>query len=543
MTEPTPNQGPNPPGYDGWMVIDLDSHAIVRVNERAQELLGVDVRDLPLALDRLLTETDLALLTKRVLPLVQSGSTWQGGLRLGNLPVELSPSPAMLVPHVRKADGSQPEFATLLFASAAEADAAIVVPDPLTGLPTRSALFPRLDRSVRRNRDTTKLLAVLFLDLDGLKNINDRYGHEVGDTALIETAQRISAHLPAGGLAVRFGGDEFVIIYEDAEDLDDAEHLAQQILDALDEAGDYHAISASIGIAVSRSGEVDANELIRRADTAMYRAKARGGCQLAIFDAEMRTKQRDDETLRSSLLQAISDNGFGVAAQPIFELATGRIYGVELFIRVRDDIPYIANANQLFRLAHEYGEALDAAVLGRALTLATGWQRSLGDAAPRVQINISTQSLAASQFTRRVGDALAGGKIRRGAIAFEIDGRDLATAGERERSTVEGLRELGAPIVVDGFGDRALTLQDLVEWNPTMVKIDASSHSSQVLTGLVRSISTLRMATCVKGIGHQTELRHAVRVGAFAGQGNALTPVRQVERVNTQIHGPQRLGF
>jgi diguanylate cyclase (GGDEF)-like protein len=537
------NPGPSPSGYDGWMVIDLDSDMVIRINERAEDLLGVHAGQLPADLDRFVTDTDLGLLKKRVLPLARSGSTWQGGLRIGDQPVDLSPSPSMLVPHVREAEDLEPEFASLLFASAQAADVTVLVPDPLTGLPTRSALLPHLDSAVQRNRDSTNLLAVLFLDLDGLKIINDRYGHDVGDTALIETAQRISSHLPAGGLAVRFGGDEFVIVYEGVEDLADAQHLAEQILAALDEAGDYHAMSASIGIAVSRGGQIDSDELIRQSDTAMYRAKARGGRQVAVFDEEMRAKQRDDEELRSSILQAISNNGFGVAAQPIFELATGRIYGVELFIRVRDDIPYIANANQLFRLAHEYGEALDTAVLGRALELATAWRRSLGDAAPRVQINISTQSLAASQFAQRVGDALAGERIRPGAIAFEIDGRDLATAGERERSTVEGLRELGAPIVVDGFGDGTLTLQDLADWAPAMIKIDASSHSCRVLAGLVRSISTLQVASCVKGLGQQSELQHAVGIGAFAGQGNALTPVRQVERLNAQIHGPQRLGF
>jgi EAL domain-containing protein (putative c-di-GMP-specific phosphodiesterase class I) len=275
----------------------------------------------------------------------------------------------------------------------------------------------------------------------------------------------------------------------------------------------------------------------------MYRAKARGGSQIAVFDAEMRTKQRTDEALRASLLHAISNNGFGIAAQPIFELATGRIHGVELFIRVRDDTPYIADANQLFRLAHEYGEAFDAAVLGRGLALAQTWERSLGRDAPRVQINISTQSLASSQFTRRVADALRADALRPGAIAFEIDGRDLASSGDRERNTVDELRQIGVPMIVDGFSDGSLSLNDLVDWQPAMVKLAADTIRPQVLAGLIRGVSSLRIPTTVKNIGADDELRRAVRLGAFAGQGNVLTPVRSLARIHTQVHGPQRLGF
>ena len=434
-------------------------------------------------------------------------------------------------------------FASLLFASTSTDDLAMHVLDSLTGLPTRSALLPRLEGAVRRNLDSDTLLVALFIDLDGLKRINDRYGHEVGDTALIETAQRISAKVPDNGLAVRFGGDEFVVIYEDAVDLDEAIELATNILRAFQDVGGYHAISASIGIAVGRSGEVDANELLRRADAAMYRAKANGGSQIAVFDTAMHTKLKKDESLRSSLLEAISNNGFGVAAQPIFELATGRIHGVELFIRVRDHTPYIADANQLFRLVHEYGEAFDAAVLGRALALARVWQRSLGTEAPRVQINLSTQSLAASQFVRHVDDALTAEGLRSGAIAFEIDGQDLAGAADRERNTVDGLRELGVPIIVDGFGDGSLSLDDLAQWRPAMVKLAVDAQPNPVLTGLVRGISSLAIPTCVKGVGAHGDLRDVVAIGTYCGQGNALTPVRSLDRVHAQIHAPQRLGF
>lgn len=542
MSDSGPNPRPAPAGYDGWAVIDLDNETIVRINERAAELLGPAADMLPVGLPSIVTTTDMQLLSERVLPQLRSGQTWHGGLRLDNQRVDTSPSPSMLVPHLGSGD-DQPEFASLLFASTDAADAASLVPDPLTGLPTRSALFRRLETAVRRNRETSTLLVALFVDLDGLKNINDRYGHEVGDTALIETAQRIAAHIPDGALAVRFGGDEFVVMHEHAADLDEAEAMATQILQALHAVGDYHAISASIGIAVARSGEVDAHELIRRADSAMYRAKANGGSQVAVFDAEMRSKQQTDEALRSSLLHAISNNGFGVAAQPIFELATGTIVGVELFIRVRDDTPYIANANQLFRLAHEYGEAFDAAVLGRALALARVWKRSLGSRAPRVHINLSTQSLAASQFARRVGQALAEDGLPGGAIALEIDGRDLATAGERERATVNGLRELGTPLVIDGYGDGSLALADLADWRPAMVKLAGASFEPAVLAGLIRGSSTLAIPTCVKGLGAHHDLEQAVALGTYCGQGNALTPVRSVERINAQLHGPQRLGF
>jgi|GEM_PF-1167645 len=531
-----------PAGYDALAVVDLSDQTIVRINDPASAMLRLDVHDLPVELAATVMTTDLALLTERALPKLRSGQLWSGGLRFTKRPSNNSPLAAIFVPHISIGSGP-PRFASLLFASVNPADAQTMAHDSLTGLPTRSALFDRLESAVRRNRTSPSLLVALFVDLDGLKNINDRYGHEVGDTALIETAQRITARIPEQALAVRFGGDEFVIVFEDAPDLDYAETVADNILSALSTVGDYHAISASIGVAVSRSGEVDGQELIRRADSAMYRAKARGGSQVAIFDAEMRTQQRSDEALRASLLDAIANNGFVIAAQPIFQLATGMVRGVELFTRVRDDTPYIANANQLFRLAHEYGEAFDAAVLGRALALARVWKQSFGIEAPRVHINVSAQSLAASQFVSRVADALADSALSGSSIAFEVDGRDLATAGERERDTIDGLRELGTPLIVDGFGDGSLALTDLAVWQPSMVKLAAEAFSFEVLTGLIRGVSTLSILTCVKGIGAQSELQQAVAIGTYCGQGNALAPVSSIDRINAQLRGPQRIGF
>lgn len=534
--------------YDAWAVIDLDAMDVVHTNAAARRFFG-NADDLPREIAQFVSIDDLPLLVATVLPIVRSGDMWRGELRFrpagdpnASGEVDQRDYPAVVVPQ-RSPGTDDARYATLLFAVSPAGDVTDSVPDPLTGLRTRSSLFPRLDRAVSANRNSSSLLVTLFLDLDGLKNINDRYGHDVGDRALREAAQRIVSCIPDDALAVRFGGDEFVVVHEGVIDLDEAEDLAENILAALTQVGGYHAISASIGMAVCRSGEVTPDELLRRADTAMYRAKARGGSQVAIFDADMRTQQLTDEALRASILATIADNGFGVAAQPIFELATGRILAVELFIRVRDDTPYIANANQLFRLAHEFGETFDAAVLDRALVLARRWNTALGSRAPRVQVNVSAQSLASPTFASRLREAIRHDDVRPASIAFEIDGRDLVTGAERERTTIDELRALGALIVVDGFGADELTLAALAEWNPSMVKLDGAKHTEAVLAGLLRAVSTLRIPTCIKGLSKPDALEHAVRIGAFAGQGNALTPVRGVERVNAQLHAPQRVGF
>jgi len=548
MTTSTTDSAPGYAGYDGWAVIDLATHAVVRADARGVEMLGIDHADLPVPLADLLTSTDYSAMSKQAIPRLQAGSQWRGGLRLGhqrvdNQRVDAAPSPVVCVPHVSADRSSVPLQASLLLAVSPVKDATAIVPDPLTGLPTRSALFQRLEGAVRRNRDNDALLVAMFLDLDGLKLVNDRYGHDVGDTSLIETAQRIVACLPSGALAARFGGDEFVVILETATDLDAARGLADEILAALHEVRDYHAISASIGLSYSHSGEVEAHELIRRADSAMYRAKAQGGSRVAIFDAEMRSRQRNDKALRASLLKAIATNGLGVAAQPLFELATGQVLGVELFIRIHDDTPYIANANQLFRIAHEYGEAFDAAVLGRGLAVAKAWRDAYGRSAPRLQINVSAQSLAASEFAGRVSRAFAQHGAALGTIAFEVDGRDLGVAGEREHGTIAALRAQHVPVIVDGFGDNAVTVQTLADLGPAMVKIDAAGRSPQVLAALVRSVSALGIPTCVKGIGEAQQLGAAVAIGAYAGQGNALSPVQKVERITDLLNSPQRLGF
>jgi len=563
MGEGSAATGNRASGYDGWAVLDLDALTVVSVNPAARVALGAEAEVLPQPVGTLVADEHLALLIDTIVPMVRAGNMWSGALRLrtpgdddaaspshppsgpggpaGTADNDRATSPVVVVPQLAPGDADITHASMLI--AFRPPDSADAVVDPLTGLVTRSALFSRLGSAVQRNRSNSYLLAVLFVDLDGLKNLNDRYGHEVGDTALTEVAQRIVGCLPNEALAVRFGGDEFVVIHEELSDLDDAEQLADDIVSALDRAEGYSAISASIGLAICRNGEVSPDELIRRADAAMYRAKARGGSQVAIFDAEMHNRQRAAETLRAGVLTAIAENGFGVAAQPIFELATGRILSVELFIRVRSDEPYIADTSRLHRLAHEFGETLDAAILERAVALARRWQTALADAAPRVQVNVSAQSLATTTFADRFDRAVRRADIRPALIGFEIDSRDLGSGADRERATIEDLRTVGASVVVDGFGAGDLALPTVARISPAMVKLEAGAHPADVLTGLLRSISTLGIPTCVKGLDRVDALHHAVRVGAYAGQGSALTPVRALERVNAQLHAPHRIGF
>lgn len=486
------------------------------------------------------------VISDEILPRVLANEVWSGELSYPDEDGRPQTAVTLWVPH-QNGQGP-PDTATILLGAAFTSHATRVAGDVLTGLPTRVVLLDRLDQARRRSRRNGDLMAALFVDLDGLKAINDRHGHEEGDMALVRAAERIRSCMRDGDTVARFGGDEFVVLCESLVEQSQARRVADRILEKLTGDPDQ-PLSASIGLAFDQGGQLNTLELVGRADAAMYRAKARGGGRVEVFDTEMQGRLEADASLRARLVRAISGDGLDVAAQPLFELGSGRIAGVELFIRLQEDGANLADAGNVFRLAREHSEAIDAAMLGRAIAIARSWRAELGRRSPRIHMNLSAQSLASGNFVRRVTGAFGRHRVSAQQFAFEIDTTDFVAMDDRELATLSDLQRLGTGIVIDGNEGGPASLRLINRLQPNLVKITALDTAraqplhANVVVGLVRAVSSLGVGTCVKGIESQTMLDRVVRAGAFAGQGNVLSPVTSLAELRPRLDLRTPLGF
>lgn len=532
-------------GHDGA----LPSRAVIAVPDlRILDLEQGDAR--PVVADEstildIFAPSVADVITNDVLPQVLANGVWSGELDC-RTPSGSTTAVTLWVPHHNT--GGVPATATVLIGAAITEHASRVAPDPLTSLPTRVVLLDRLDQARRRSRRNNDLMAALFIDLDGLKSVNDRHGHEEGDAALIRAADRIRSCMRDGDTVARFGGDEFVVLCESLDHEGQATRVAERVLETLADDSEL-PLSASIGLAFDRGGALTALDLVGRADAAMYRAKARGGNRAEVFDTEMAGRIAADADLRRKLLSAISGDHLDVAAQPMYELANGQVRGVELFIRVREQGESLVSGADVLRLVREHAESIDSAMLGRAIAVARSWRRELGAAAPRVHLNVSGQSLASPDFARRVTSALQRHHISGRHFAFEIDTADFGSIGAREIATIAAMKDLGIAIVMDGFGEGATTLALIDRLRPTIVKVTAMSPSrshalsADVVAGLVRAVSSLGVGTSVKGVETRELLERVVQAGTYAAQGNALAPVGTLSEARDRIAVPARLGF
>jgi diguanylate cyclase (GGDEF)-like protein len=480
-----------------------------------------------------------------IVPEMLANTVWSGELDC-QTKTGSTTAVTLWVPHHDQS--GTPQTATVLIGAAITEYASRVAPDPLTSLPTRVVLLDRLDQARRRSRRNGDLMAALFIDLDGLKSVNDRHGHDQGDAALIRAADRIRSSMRDGDTVARFGGDEFVVLCESLDHEGQANRVAERILETLAEDGDL-PLSASIGLAFDRGGALSALDLVGRADAAMYRAKAHGGDRVEVFDTAMAGRIAADATLRTKLLHAIRGDRLDVAAQPIYALSSGTVVGVELFIRLHEEGESLVSGTDVLRLVREHAEAIDAAMFGRAIAVARSWRRELRGRAPRVHVNVSGQSLASPDFSGRVESAFRRHNISGRHFAFEVDATEFGAIGSREIATLSTLKELGVSIVMDGYGDGGTSLHVINRLRPSLVKVAARSQSRDqafspnVIIGLVRSAATLGVGTCVKGVESRALLDRVVDAGTFAAQGNLLTPVGSLTEIRPLLGAQARLGF
>jgi len=422
--------------------------------------------------------------------------------------------------------------------------------DELTGLPNR-ALF--LDRARHHLEDECcrekTLSAVMFLDLDGFKTVNDALGHEAGDQLLVEVGKRITSSVRPSDTVARLGGDEFTILLKNIGNPGMALRVAERIHQALSRpfrlAGRSVALTASIGIAVNdRSGSTP-EALMRDADTAMYQAKTSGKSNTVIFDAHMHAAVRRMLELEQGLRQSLERKEIDVWYQPIMELREKRICGVEALARWTDSSGRKIPPDEFIAVAENAGLIwdLDCQVLDKACRdfrkhVVTDCQRE-GSRALYLSVNLSANDLKQADFVKRLSSIIRKYGIPPEQICFEVTESKLLHDQETARSRLEQLSRLGYRVALDDFGTGYSSLAYLHQLPAHLLKIDrhfvqdmpTDEVKEHLITAMVHIAQGLGMEVVAEGIETEHQVSRLTELGCTLGQGYFYArpmPARQI---------------
>ncbi|MDX6729432.1 MAG: hypothetical protein QOK49_4237 [Baekduia sp.] len=403
--------------------------------------------------------------------------------------------------------------------------------DPLTELPNRTLILDRLGQAVQRSDRRPGHVALVFLDLDHFKVVNDSLGHRAGDAVLREVADRLRAAVRPGDTVGRFGGDEFVVLCEEVADEAMALAIAERLLEAfatpLVAGGDQHVLGASIGIAVL-DGDEDPETLLRDADAAMYRAKERGRARIELFDTGMRAWADGRLQIEAGLRRALDAGELEVHYQPIVDLADGSVAAVEALVRWRHPERGLLLPEAFVGVAEESGliVALGRRVLELACTQAAAWSALRPGAAPlTVHVNLSPRQLHDQTLVDTVRSALATAGCAPSALALEITESTLIDRGPARLALLESLRELGVELLLDDFGTGWSSLSYLARLPISGLKVDRSfvagleSGHTPIVDAILRLARAFDLPVVAEGIEDELQLAELRRLGCELGQG------------------------
>ncbi|HET8654068.1 MAG TPA: EAL domain-containing protein [Longimicrobiaceae bacterium] len=415
--------------------------------------------------------------------------------------------------------------------------------DSLTGLPNRALMIERLSNAIARaRRHPEHQFAVLFLDLDRLKAVNDGLGHPAGDELLTTVARRLQTCLRPEDTIARFGGDEFAVLIEGIDDTADVTRVARRIQEELaaplELEGHQVSASASIGIAYSDRGEASAEELLRNADTAMYRAKARGRGSYEIFDRKMQAEVEERLHDENELRRALDEGEFRLYYQPIVSLASQHMIGVEALLRWDHPERGLVQPDAFLPLAEETGLIIPIGrwVLEQACGQLKQWQREFAEGAPEwVAVNVSGKQLMQPDFARQVQEILRTSGLAAHSLKLEFSESTLSESSGAGWNVVEELSAEGVRIHMDDFGTGASPLGHLHEVPIEAMKIDRSFvteidettppaalralRPTRVVRTLLSVAHGVGVATIAEGISTLHQLGVLQQLGCEYGQG------------------------
>lgn len=423
--------------------------------------------------------------------------------------------------------------------------------DGLTGLPNRALFTDRLERALERSkRREDYMLAVLFLDLDRFKVVNDSLGHLTGDQLLIGVARRLEAGLRQVDTVGRLGGDEFVVLLEDIDGVNHATSTAERILSQLQQPfrlDDNEVFtSVSIGIAVSSTGYDRADDIMRDADIAMYRAKTLGKARYELFDEAMHGRAVELLQLETDLRRAVKRNEFVLHYQPIIEIEGEAVIGVEALIRWNHPERGLTFPAAFMPLAEETGLTIEIGywVLEEACRQLAEWRQG-GACGPELwmSVNLSGRQLLQPGLTRAVKHALGEHDLEPSNLALEITEGVIMDEPEAATSMLVGLRALGVKLPIDDFGTGYSSLAYLHRFPITSLKIDRS-FVHRMTSGdedevIVRTIITLAhnlgMEVIAEGVETRAQLDQLRSLGCELAQGFLFSEPVPVEQATALL--------
>jgi diguanylate cyclase (GGDEF)-like protein/PAS domain S-box-containing protein len=384
--------------------------------------------------------------------------------------------------------------------------------DPLTGLPNRVLFLDRLGHALARPGAE---VAVVLLDIDNFKLVNDSLGHSAGDKLLMEIAPRLKTALGPGDTIARLGGDEFVVLLEEIPDERSAARVAERIVSVFDlpfdvSAGEHFA-KASLGIALANGDGIRPASLIRDADAAMYQAKGRGRGRFEIFDGAMRTRTVERLSVENDLRRALERDELSVAYQPIVSLQDGSVVSVEALLRWRHPTRGLLSPSEFIPVAEESGliEPIGRWVLDTACVQAARWHGARPNSPPiGISVNLSVRQFNQPDLEGTVANALAVAGIEPSTLCLEITESVLLEESEKVSATITGVAQHGVRFALDDFGTGYSSLAYLTRLPIDALKVDRSfvealgsdSRSTAITTAIVRMAQALSIDVIAEGV-------------------------------------------
>lgn len=406
--------------------------------------------------------------------------------------------------------------------------------DPLTNLPNRALFMNRLEHALARAARHHQQIAVLFLDLDRFKVINDSLGHQTGDQLLVAVARRLQASLRPADTVARLGGDEFTVLLEDIADEQAAVEIAERIAEhlALPFTPDGNEVfaDASIGIALSTPATDGPNDLVRCADVAMYEAKTKGKGRYAVFAPSLDVDAWERLEVETNLRRALDRGEFEVFYQPIVRLDTEQIIGVEALVRWKHPRRGIVPPSEFIPVAEETGLILQLGhmVLREACRQLHYWQQQQPDGAPQfVSVNLSARQFQHSNLVADIANVLAETGLDPHALELEITESIVMENGESTLGVLRQLKALGIQLAIDDFGTGYSSLAYLKRFPIDTLKIDRSfvdklgqePEDTAIVQAITTLAQTLNQVVTGEGVETLEQLLHLRNLGCDRGQG------------------------
>lgn len=422
--------------------------------------------------------------------------------------------------------------------------------DPLTNLANRALFRDRLDHALARARRSTTLLAVLYVDLDSFKTINDSLGHSYGDQVLVQVAARLQDGVREGDTVARVGGDEFAILLEDIGTVTDPVWLAERLqarLHAPLQLGAHDVLlTASIGITLSSLSTGDAESLVRDADLAMYRAKTSGKARYAVFEQTMNARARARFELHTDLRHALDQGDLQVYYQPVVDLRSRQVVGQEALVRWPHPQRGMIAPTEFIPVAEEMGLILplDHLVLRQACLQARQWQHAASAARQGwISVNLSAHQFQHPQLVTEIADLLGSTGFTAANLILEITESVMMQEAQTTIRTMQHLKALGVRLALDDFGTGYSSLSYLKRFPLDMLKIDRAfvqqlgqcREDEAIIHAMITLAKTFHMTVIGEGIETESQATQLQDLGCDLGQGYYFGRPRPAREVDTHL--------